>query len=78
MGDFGGILVGSWRTLGGLSCRWEVLRGILEISWGGLGGILGHFGWILVYLGVIFGGSWGDLGGILGHFGGILGVSWGS
>ena len=36
-----------------------------------------HFGWILGYLGVIFGGSWGDLGGILWHFGGILGVPWG-
>ena len=63
------------QTPGGLRIL-EVSRGVLgasSVSWVYLWGILGHFGWILGYLGSIFGGSWGDLGGILGHFGGILG-----
>ena len=44
-----------WERLGGSKGVWEHLGGVLELSWGRLGGVLGH-------LGAVLGASWGVLG----------------
>ena len=49
--------------------------GVLEEAWavlGDLGGVLGHFGMILVVSWVVLGGSWGDLVAFRVGLGGIL------
>ena len=50
MGGLGAFWWDVGGSLGGLACRWEVLRGILEVSRGVLEGSWG-----------ILGGSWGKM-----------------
>ena len=80
LGEFGGLLGGSWEALGELLAAIPEemnIRSFLEESWGRLGGVLGP-SW--GHLRAILEPSWGRLGaswGLLGLSWGLLGPSWG-
>ena len=50
-----GVVLGGVGASRGVLGRLEHLGGVLELSWGRLGGVLGH-------LGAVLGASWGVLG----------------